>query len=87
MSRLRRIIKFISQRLFPHLFIIFSIMLITFQILNGFNPTMGFMDYWMTEVMIYVFCGAALVNGILTIIIDRIEYKEKNSQQDSDKGE
>ena len=81
MSPLRKTIKFISQRLLPHLFMILSVMLITFLILNGFNPTMGFIENEITEVGLYVFGFAALINGILTIIIDRLEHRDKKREE------
>ena len=81
MSPLRKTIKFISQRLLPHLFMILSVMLITFLILNGFNPTMGFIENEITETGLYVFGFAALINGILTIIIDRLEHRDKKREQ------
>ena len=69
MSPLRKTIKFISQRLLPHLFMILSVMLITFLILNGFNPTMGFIENEITETGLYVFGFAALINGILRSVM------------------
>lgn len=87
MLQLKKIIKFIAQRLLPHLYIVLGIMLITFQILDGFNPTMGFMSYFVSEILLYVLCGSAIVGGILTIVIDRLEYKEKQNSKDNGKGE
>ena len=81
MSPLRKTIKFISQRLLPHLFIILAIILITLLILNGYNPTMGFMEYEVTEAGLYVLGFAALINGILTIIIDRLEHRDKKREE------
>lgn len=87
MLQLKKMIKFIAQRVFPHFYIVLGVMLITFKILDGFNPTMGFMDYWVSETILYVLCGMALVGGILTIVIDRLEYKEKQNSKDNGKGE
>lgn len=51
-----------------HICIISAVICITLRILDGINPRMEFNDNLFAVVMNYVFGGAALLLGIITIV-------------------
>ncbi|MBR6364632.1 MAG: hypothetical protein IKS10_00830 [Lachnospiraceae bacterium] len=61
---MKRLIRY----LLAHICIIGAVISITLRILDGINPRMEFNDNLFAEVVNYVFGGAALLLGILTII-------------------
>lgn len=61
---MKRIIRYALA----HICIISAVICITLRILDGINPRMEFNDNLFADVMNYVFGGAALLLGILTIV-------------------
>lgn len=56
------------SRILIHLNFIISLMILTFLILDEFNPTMGFIDNDITNLILWGFCITVSLNSILLII-------------------
>ncbi|MBR5659285.1 MAG: hypothetical protein IKX10_07845 [Lachnospiraceae bacterium] len=63
-----------------HICIICAVICITLRILDGINPRMEFNDNLFADVVNYVFGGAALILGILTIVDLTFSAKAKTEK-------
>ena len=61
------------QSLVPHICIILAGMFITFTILDYYNPTMAFISGSISKILLFAFCGIALLNAGLLIYHQRKE--------------
>ncbi|MDW7659423.1 MAG: hypothetical protein SCM11_19825 [Bacillota bacterium] len=59
------------KRLIPHLCIILSLLMLTFVILDNYNPGMDFVGNSFFKLLLVVFCLAALAAAGLLIAYDR----------------
>ena len=59
------------ERFLPHLVIILAVMGLVLQVLNEFNPYMGFLSGDATRVWTLCFIVLALVNAIVSVVRDR----------------
>jgi hypothetical protein len=59
------------KRLIPHLCIVLSLLMLTFVILDNFNPGMDFVGNSFFKLLLVVFCLASLVAAGLLIAYDR----------------
>ena len=57
-------------KIIPHLTFILSIMMITFLILDKFNPVMQFIDNNITNVLLFVLGFLTLIESIYLIVVN-----------------
>ena len=57
-------------KIIPHLTFILSIMMITFLILDKFNPVMQFMDNKITNVLLFILGFLTLIESIYLIVVN-----------------
>ena len=55
-------------KILPHITFALSAMFITFLILDNFNPVMEFVNNDISRTLLYVFCGASLIESIYLIV-------------------
>jgi hypothetical protein len=68
--------KFI-RGILPHILIILSGIFIVFLILDSYNPTMDFVGNPISLKLFWSFCILSIVNGIITVISNRREWRSK----------
>ncbi|MFA7672923.1 MAG: hypothetical protein WCY62_03615 [Clostridia bacterium] len=63
--------KRIIERMILHVGIILAFVIMVLLVLDGFNPTMNFMDNGITTVFLWILCVDVVINAIIFIIKDR----------------
>ncbi len=58
----------IFVRLLPHCIVIMAFMLLTFLIINFFNPYMQFLDNIFAQILMIVFCVLAIVESFVLVV-------------------
>ena len=59
------------KKLLPHVLFIMALMLITLNILDSYNPAMGFLTSSLSKWLLVIFCVTAALGAIRTIIRNR----------------
>ncbi len=77
----------ILRSILPHIIIILSGIFITLLILDNYNPTMNFINNSVSRKLFWFFCILSILDSIITIIIDRREWKKKYTDRLNDKEE
>ena len=73
-------------KIIPHFTFILSIMIITFLILDNFNPVMQFIDNDITHGLLYGLAGLSLIESIYLIVTNvKIKGAKKNVQPKENK--
>ena len=61
---MKKLMKIIITKIFPHITFALSAMFITFLILDNFNPVMEFINNNISRTLLYVFAGTSLIESI-----------------------
>lgn len=67
--------RFMLKKLLPNICIILSLMLITFGIVDGFNPGMNFVGNNFFKIILYMDGVAAILTSALFIIVHKNNYR------------
>jgi hypothetical protein len=59
------------KKLMPHVLFILAVMFITLNILDSYNPAMGFLTSSLSKWLLLIFCTAAVFGAIVMIIRNR----------------
>ncbi|MGB8452148.1 MAG: hypothetical protein WCD89_07420 [Anaerocolumna sp.] len=70
----------IVRGVLPHIIIILSGIFIVFLILDGYNPTMNFVNNTVSIKLFWVFLILSILNSILVIVSNRKGWREKNKK-------
>ncbi len=65
---MKKLMKIIITKIFPHITFALSAMFITFLILDNFNPVMEFINNNISRTLLYVFAGTSLIESIYLTI-------------------
>ena len=65
----------IIRSLLPHILIILSGIFMTFLVLDGYNPTMEFVNNPVSLKLLWVFCILSVLSSIFAIIENRRKKK------------
>lgn len=60
------------RKLLPHALFIMAVMFIVLNILDSYNPAMGFLTSSLSKWMLVIFCVAAAIGAIGMILRNRI---------------
>ncbi|MBQ3552467.1 MAG: hypothetical protein IJA35_04865 [Clostridia bacterium] len=55
------------RRIYPHLSLILAMCVITFAILDYFNPNFGFLKSNTSKICLFILGGICIINGVMTI--------------------
>ncbi|MFV0465395.1 MAG: hypothetical protein ACK5ML_04915 [Lachnospiraceae bacterium] len=56
------------RKIILHALFIIPAILITFLILDNYNPTMNFVNNTITLILLWVFCILSIINSVITMI-------------------
>ena len=68
-------------KILPHITFILSIMLITFLILDKFNPVMEFVNNNISNVLLFILGFSTLIESIYLIVINTKSGKKKEKKK------
>ena len=54
-------------QIFAHGGIVLSVVFMTFNVLDKYNPMLGFLTNRPSTVLLWVFCACSLINGIVLV--------------------
>ena len=72
---MKKLVKIIITKILPHITFALSAMIITFLILDNFNPVMEFINNDITRTLLYIFAGASLIESIY-LTVTNVKKKE-----------
>jgi hypothetical protein len=61
----------IMKSIFPHIMIVLAGIFITFLVLDGYNPTMNFINNAVSLKVLWAFCILTIVNSVMIIRSNR----------------
>jgi len=60
------------RKIFPHILIVLSVVLIVFLVIDQMNGAMGFIDNQATKIIMLVYCAVTLISALW------FSYKDSN---------
>lgn len=70
----------IMKSIFPHMMIVLAGIFITFLVLDGYNPTMNFINNTVSLKVLWAFCILTIVNSIMIIRSNRKQNSRKEEK-------
>lgn len=71
----------VIRSILPHIMIIISGIFVVFLILDGYNPTMNFINNPVSLKLLWTFCILSALNSVITITSNRNEWREKHEKE------
>ncbi len=75
-------IKNIIKNIVPHLLFILSGIFIFLLILDGYNPTMNFLDNPISTKLLWFFCIITILYAFITILLNRKDLNDQLMNKD-----
>lgn len=71
----------VIRSILPHILVILSGIFIVFLILDGYNPTMNFINNTVSLKLFWAFCILSIINSVIGIVTNRREWKKINNSE------
>jgi len=65
----------------PHILVVLSGVFIVFLVLDGYNPTMNFINNPVSLKLFWAFCILSILNSAIIIVLNRKEWRKKNEEK------